>query len=126
MPRLTIATWRQILYPVRRIASIVLLAVFAATGSGLLHFLHLQDHLSEHRRTAPRAASSLTLPSEADHDENACSICLTLQLQFWGTGSAPLLMFLGLALAFLSLISPPLLEDQTTSARIHCRGPPDL
>lgn len=105
---------------VQRAVAIVLLAVFTATGSGLLKYLHLQEHIAAQARVSP--ASSLSLPQE-DHDENNCPICMTLHMPMQATGYVPLLICLGLLLAFLSVLSP-LPPTRPIPVWIESRGPP--
>jgi hypothetical protein len=57
------------------------------------------------------------------HDESNCAIHAQLHLQFLAAGFTPILICLGLFLAFLSLLDSPLL-GRLLPARIDCRGPP--
>jgi hypothetical protein len=110
---------------VRRVTAVVLLAALAATASGLLRYLHLQEHLAEARQDAPSLNQSAVSAhhDHDEHDENNCSVCMTLNMPVMATGWAPLLICLGLIAAFLSLLSTPLLQ-QSIPLRIDCRGPP--
>lgn len=104
----------------QRAVGIILLAVFAATGSGLLKYLHLREDAASAPHLLPQ--SSISLPHE-DHDESNCPICMTLHMQIVVTGYVPLLICLGLLLAFLSLLTS---QPSTRMALIwiECRGPP--
>lgn len=114
------ASWVHILKAVQRAVGMILLVVFAATGSGLLKYLHLREDTAA--ATQPLARSSVSLPHE-DHDENNCPICMTLHMQIAVTGYVPLLICLGLLLAFLSLITPPPFTRRVP-VWIESRGPP--
>lgn len=114
------AIWVHILDSVQRAVGLILLAVFAATGSGLLKYLHLREDAAA--CIQPLARSSISLPHQ-DHDENNCPICMTLLLQITVTGYVPLLIFLGLLLAFLSLVTPPPFT-RPLPVWIESRGPP--
>ena len=105
----------------QRIIAIALLAVFAATGSGWLNYLHLQEHISP--RTCAFSTLSLSTPTGGDHDENNCPTCLTLHVCFAASGYVPLLICLGLLVAFLSLLAPRPITRQAL-VWIESRGPP--
>jgi hypothetical protein len=110
----------HILKSVQRVVGMILLVVFAATGSGLLKYLHLREDAAA--ATQPLANSSIALPHE-DHDENNCPVCMTLHMQIAVAGYVPLLIRLGLLLAFLSLITPPPFT-RPVPVWIESRGPP--
>jgi hypothetical protein len=110
----------HILKSVQRVVGMILLVVFAATGSGLLKYLHLREDAAA--ATQPLANSSIALPHE-DHDENNCPVCMTLHMQIAVAGYVPLLICLGLLLAFLSLITPPPFT-RPVPVWIESRGPP--
>jgi hypothetical protein len=97
-----------------------LLAVFATTGSGLLKYLHLREDAAAISPLLP--GPGISLPHQ-DHDENNCPICVTLHMQIAVAGYVPLLICLGLLLAFLSLITPPLFA-RPVPVWIESRGPP--
>jgi hypothetical protein len=99
----------------------VLLAVFAATGSGWLNFLHLQEHVTAPHY--PSIASGISAPAGEGHDENNCAMCLTLHMPLSVAGYVPLLICLGLLVAFLSLITPPPVT-RCAPVWIESRGPP--
>lgn len=100
---------------VRWHASILLLFAFAAVGTGTLDFVH--RHLHEQRE------SIADTKSQRHHDENDCEICLMLHAPILSGGYVPVLVSLGLFVAFLTLVAPRLL-DQADRIRITCRGPP--
>jgi hypothetical protein len=119
---LTFLSQLQILASLRRLTAILLLAVFAATGSGLVQFLHLEEHAS-HAVSAKATGSAVGNPIPPGHDEDNCLSCLTLHTQFSSGHAMPLLVCLGLAVAFLTMLSPRL-TAQAIPVRIDCRGPP--
>ena len=103
----------------RRLTGIILIVIFAAIGSGLIQFLHLQEHAA----ASVASASPILQPWQAGHDEENCLSCLTLHMQFSAGNAMPLLICLGLAMAFLTMLAPRL-TPQAIPARIDCRGPP--
>jgi hypothetical protein len=106
----------------QRFTAIFLVAVFVATGSGLVQFLHLEEHATI-ASSAKVLTSSAADPAQPGHDESNCLSCITLHTQFSGGHALPLLVCLGLALAFLTMLAPRL-TAQAVPARIDCRGPP--
>jgi hypothetical protein len=109
----------------RRVTAVVLLAAFAATASGFLRYLHLREHIATAGLVAPHLdrSSVSTHHDHDEHDESNCSVCMTLNMPLMTGGWVPLLICLGLIAAFLSLLSPSLLQ-QSVPLRIDCRGPP--
>lgn len=106
-------------FTLHRLFSILLLLGFLALGTGLLENLHLQTHLQDH------AATKLTPedPGHSDPIESNCQLCLQLHLPTLSTAWVPLLVCLGLIVAFLTLLAPRL-TPQRIAAHIDCRGPP--
>jgi hypothetical protein len=109
---------------VQRLGRIFLLVSFAAMSSGLMKYLHELEHLSRPGVQAAGMHFSQT-PSKPAHDENDCAICMTLHAPLSFTGYTPVLVFLGLFVAFLTLLPRPF-----TSVRLplvlESRGPPSL
>lgn len=105
----------------RRFASILLLLGFVTLGTGLLENLHLQSHLQEHQRT--KLAQDDT--NHSDPSACDCQLCLQLHLPTISAGWVPLLICLGLFVAFLTLLDPSPMP-QRAAVRIDCRGPPCL
>jgi hypothetical protein len=107
-----------------RLPAILLLLCFVALGSGVLEFLHNQQHEQEDaaQLAAAQAAGVTDLPKPV-HDESNCAIHAQLHLPAIAAGWVPLLILLGLFVAFLSLLTPAL-HSQRTPLRIACRGPP--
>jgi hypothetical protein len=108
---------------VHRIIGALLLAIFAATQSGGLNYLHLQEHLAAGHAMRQRVTLGIPWPID-HHDERACPVCMTLHMPLSAAaGYIPLLICLGLLLAFLSLLSPRPATPQAF-AWIESRGPP--
>jgi hypothetical protein len=105
---------------VRRATAILLLLGFVALGSGLLQSLHLRTHLLEH-------AQFKAAPTDQQHDpsDDDCALCAQLHLPTLSTGWVPPLVCLGLFVAFLTLLTSPLIS-QRILVRLGCRGPPLL
>jgi hypothetical protein len=101
--------------------SILLLCALLALGSGWLESLHLQTHLLEHSKAKALAADPRQ-PAPSDGD---CELCVNLHLPALSSGWVPLLVCLGLLVAFLTLLAPPL-APQRVVLWIGCRGPPVL
>jgi hypothetical protein len=108
---------------VRRFAAILLLAGFLGLGTGGLQYLHEMQHAAEDARqdAAAKKAGLPVLPHQ--HDESTCEFCAQLHLQFVVIGWVPILICLGLLIAFLTLLDTPLIP-RAIPARIDCRGPP--
>lgn len=106
----------------RRLPAILLLIGFAALGSGLLEDLHLRAHLMERAATG-HAGSDSTAPDDAGGD--GCELCANLHVPRISGGYVPVLVCLGVLVAFLTLLSPQF-APQFVAGRIDCRGPPVL
>ena len=105
----------------RRFTAILLLIGFVALGSGLLESLHLRTHLLEHARAKAARADH----QQPEHSDDDCGLCAQLHLPRLSPGWVPLLVCLGLFVAFLTLLTAPL-APQRVLVRIGCRGPPVL
>jgi hypothetical protein len=112
---------RTIRIIVRRLPTILLLAGFLALGTGLLESLHLRTHLLEHAKAKLFAAEQ----NQPEQPEKDCELCFQLHLPTVTSGWVPLLVCLGLLVAFLTLLSSPL-APQRVALRVDCRGPPVL
>jgi hypothetical protein len=99
---------------VRRVAAIALLLTFALMGSGALDFAHREVHALQHADKRMHG-----------DDENDCPICFALHAPILSGGFVPLLVCLGLFVAFLTLTAPTM-TAQTSPIRLTCRGPPNL
>ena len=111
----------------RRLPAILLLVAFAALGSGLLEGLHLRTHLRE--RAVAAAALGVVSPSAGqsapEPGDGACELCAHLHLPQVSGGWVPVLVCLGLFVAYLTQLAPRL-APQRVAARLDCRGPPAL
>ncbi|HZZ43776.1 MAG TPA: hypothetical protein VFE58_12630 [Tepidisphaeraceae bacterium] len=103
----------------RRFAGIILLLCFVTVGSGLASYLHELQH---DREDAIAAKANPGKPAPI-HDENNCETHALLHAAALWQGWTPFLIYLGLLVAFLTLIATPLLS-RVELARIDCRGPP--
>lgn len=118
------STPRRIGNSVRRISSIILILCFAARGSGVLEHWHNEDHAREDATMAAEAqAAGLPAPARPHHDETNCFLHALLHLPLMLAGWVPLLVCLGLFVAFLTLLSHPLVSLRIPT-RLDCRGPP--
>src|SRR5438552_6021856 len=100
---------------VRRLTGAILVVLFLALGSGVMEFAHQREHAREDARDAK--------PPHHQHDESNCSVCAMVRAPIVSTGWTPLLVCLGLFVAFLTLlIEQPTLHHPLT--RLDCRGPP--
>jgi hypothetical protein len=118
---------RRILATVRRLPPILLLVAFVALGSGLLEDLHLRTHLRERAAQAVAAKPGSPAADQSAHDPaddaSGCELCAHLHLPRVSTGWVPVLVCLGLFVAFLSQLTPRL-DAQRVIFRPDCRGPP--
>lgn len=106
----------------RRATAVFVLISFAATASGLMRYVHLQQHVGG-RPACHDGRVSLTTPGDKPHDETTCAVCVTLSLPMSAAGYTPLLAFLGLFVAFLTLVAQRL-APQREMVTSNCRGPP--
>jgi hypothetical protein len=105
----------------RRAPAIILLTGFLFLGTGLLEALHLRVHLLEHANAKLLGED----PDQTEQHETHCALCYQLHLPTVNSGWVPLLVCLGLLVAFLTLLAPPL-APQRVALRVDCRGPPFL
>lgn len=85
-----------------------------AVGSGAAGFVHNLHHAEDETSSAP---------AESKHDESNCVIHAQLRAPMLSVGYVPILVSLGLFVAFLtSLAQSPAV--QTVHIRLDCRGPP--
>ena len=106
-----------------RLAAILLILCFAGIGSGALEYWHDLEHDVEDARAdaIAKAAGLPVVPHE--HDESNCPVHAQLHMPLLTVAWVPLLVCLGLLIAFLTLIEP-VYVPQPIPARIDCRGPP--
>ena len=108
----------------RRFAAIALLLCFAALGTGTVEYLHNQQHAREDAAAAVAAkAAGLPEPSHSTHDETNCEFHAQLHLPLIAGGWTPLLILLGLFVAFLTLVAP-VMPVRIVPSCLVCRGPP--
>jgi heme A synthase len=102
---------------VQRLAAIVLATCFAALGTGALRFAHDASHAYADARH-PEGSGSVP-----QHDETNCDLHALLNAPLMHAGAVPLLVLLGLFVAFLTVLAPQPVSVRVLS-RIDCRGPP--
>lgn len=108
----------------RRFAAILVALWYLALGSGTLEYLHEQQHAYEDaQEDAAHRAHHLPV-ADHHHDDSNCDLHAQLhQALILLTGWVPLVLFLGLLVAILSLRHVPLIP-RAVPARLSCRGPP--
>jgi hypothetical protein len=119
------AQWhRNAVGTMRKVAAIVLLLCFTALGTGLVDHLHNLDHAREDARLAAAAeAAGLPAPKPVQHDDSNCDIHAQLHLPLLAVAWVPLLICLGLLVAFLTEIATQLVSQRLPLC-LDCRGPP--
>jgi hypothetical protein len=111
---------------VKRVAPIFLLLFFLALGTGTLEFLHNLEHQREDAREAAEAkAAGLPESPGVPHDDSNCEIHAQLHVPLMAAAWVPLLVLLGLFVAFLTLLAPAMVEQGVPSC-LGCRGPPRI
>ena len=105
--------------------SLLLLVCFVMLGSGAALFLHeLDEQRTDERAVAAAKAAGLPAPVQTDHDDNNCPIHRQLHLPMIHVPSSlPVLVLLGLAIAFLSEVHAQLRSTRVVAV-VDCRGPP--
>ena len=106
-----------------RATSYLLLFVFLSLGTGGAEYVHNLQHAAEDAREDAIAAASGHHSEEHHHDESNCAVHAQLHMSFMSIGWVPLLISLGLLIAFLTLIATPLIPRRVP-ARADCRDPP--
>jgi hypothetical protein len=108
----------------RSITSALLLLTFLSLGTGTLEYLHdLQHEYEDHLVELAALKQGKKSPVAPIHDESNCFVHAQLHIATLPTGCVPLLILLGLLVAFLTLITSPLVSRRQLF-RIDCRGPP--
>jgi hypothetical protein len=102
--------------PVRRLGATFLILAFAALGSGVLLHLHNAAHATEHVNTAGEH-------QPYSGDERTCDLHGKLTAPVFSAGFTPVLIALGLFVAFLTQLTPAWVSS-FAHVRIDCRGPP--
>src|SRR3954454_3001385 len=119
----------------RRIVALILATSFLALGTGALEYLHNSAHAREDAAAAVAVFGRASLGSASDPSDDApsprgplhtdanCVIHAMLHAPLLTGGWVPLLVCLGLFVAFLTQLTPPVLSRRPL-VRIDCRGPP--
>jgi hypothetical protein len=93
-------------------------------GSGGLQYIHNCEHQRDHARHAAMAAEhGLPLHPTPLPDDTNCQIHAQLHLPVISLGWVPLLVCLGLFVAFLTLLTPEPVSHRPILS-LPCRGPP--
>ena len=108
----------------RRVASQIVILCFLVMGTGSLEYVHNLEHALEDANEARAGRQHEERDrAPAHHDESNCAVHAQLHMPALSGGWVPLLVLLGVFVAFLSEIAP-----RWTPARwclnIDCRGPP--
>jgi hypothetical protein len=107
----------------QRITAVSAILCLTALASGALQYAHELDHARQDAvQDAKLKAAHIPVPVR-HHDDSNCDICAQLHMAMMASGGIPLLVFLGLFVAFLTLPETPLIP-RLLPARIDCRGPP--
>ena len=101
---------------VRRVPAAILILAFAALGSGLLLHVHNAAHAAE---DAQHDHEHHPIPL----DTGTCDLHGKLTLPMLSGGFTPLLVALGLFVAFLTQLTPAW-NSAFAHVRLDCRGPP--
>jgi len=109
---------------VQRFAAIVLVLCYAALGSGVAERWHNAQHAAEDAVALSAARDAGHPLSHAPiHDESNCEFHCQLHISVMAVAWVPLLICLGLFVAFLTML-PVRLPVQARRVVIPCRGPP--
>jgi len=108
---------------VKRFAAILLLGVFLGIGSGALEYVHDLVHDIEDAQMDALCVKTGVPVLPHHHDESNCEVHAQLHMPLLLTGWTPILVCLGLFVAFLTLLDTPLIP-RLIPACIDCRGPP--
>jgi hypothetical protein len=112
--------------PVTRVMPILALLAVLGLGTGAFGHLHRLQHEYEdahaHRHDHHEGEGDEDAPP-VHHDESNCHLHAMLRAPIMSGGWVPLLVGLGLFVAFLTML-PRGLEGRHAPTRIDCRGPP--
>ena len=108
----------------RQAAATLLVLCYLGLGSGVIEHWHNAHHAAEDARTlaAAREAGN-PLDHLPLHDDSNCPFHAQLHLSFISAGWTPVLICLGVFVAFLSLLERTIARQRVV-IRIPCRGPP--
>ena len=104
----------------QRLAAGILVLAFAALGSGLLLHVHNAAHAAEHAHHAHHAGEA---HESTPLDTGTCDLHGKLTLPVLSAGFTPVLIALGLFVAFLTQLTPAW-NSAFAHVRLDCRGPP--
>ena len=133
-------TLRESLYKIgpalRRFSSILLILAVAAVGSGVLRFAHEFAYAGAHAHAHAHADAGTAEHDHAEghapahapvhapvHNPADCFTHAQLNLPMLQAGYVPLLVCLGLFVAFLTAM-PVAVRSRRPVLRLACRGPP--
>jgi hypothetical protein len=108
---------------VRSWTAIIMVACFLGIGSGALEYIHNLQHAAEDAREDAIARANGQPTEQHHHDENNCEVHAQIHMAIIVYAWTPLLIWLGIWIAFLTLLAVPLIP-RLLPARIDCRGPP--
>ncbi len=106
----------------RSVASFLVI-VFLALGSGAAEYVHNLQHTADDRREDAAASVTGEPTHPLHHDDSNCAIHAQLHLPFAVIGWIPILISLGLLIAFLTQFATTPVPRLST-LRVDCRGPP--
>jgi hypothetical protein len=107
-----------------RVAAVILAIGFLMLGTGTMEYLHNLEHAREDAAEAAIAnATGQPVQEAPHHDENNCPVHAQLHMPALPVAWVPLLILLGVFVAFLTMLAPQL-APQPAFVRIDCRGPP--
>ena len=108
----------------KRFAAILLALCFLALGTGTLEYLHnLQHEREDAMEDAALKAAGLPEAPHGPHDESNCEFHAQLHIPLMTAAWVPLLVLLGVFVAFLTQLAPAVVEQRVPSC-LGCRGPP--
>ena len=102
----------------RRFGASILILTFAALGTGLLLHVHNAAHVAEHAHVAGNDHHHAPLDNS-----RTCDLHGKLTLPMLSAGFTPVLIALGLFVAFLTQLTPAW-NSAFAHVRFDCRGPP--
>lgn len=108
----------------QRLAAMLMILCYAALGSGAMEYWHNLEHAAEDAIELQSAHDAgQPLDHAPIHDESNCPFHSQLHLAGLAVAWTPLLICLGLIVAFLTLLVPSSVGRQVVFA-LPCRGPP--
>jgi hypothetical protein len=109
---------------VHRLAAVILVICYTALGSGAVERWHNARHAAEDAKILqPAVEAGVPVKSLPFHTDYNCSFHWQLHLSGMAVAWVPLLICLGLFLAFLTMLPVQLPACQRLLV-IPCRGPP--